>query len=53
MGDANLSSDLQPHKGKQVIVTADNSLHPITKKEILVLVKLKVCLSRMSITFHT
>ena len=31
-GDANLLSDVRPHEGKRVIMTADNSLHPVMKE---------------------
>ena len=30
--DANLLSDVRPHEGKQVLMTADNSLHPVMKE---------------------
>ena len=29
---ANLLSDVRPHEGKRVIMTADNSLHPVMKE---------------------
>ena len=31
-GDANLLSDVRPHEGKRVIMTVDNSLHPVMKE---------------------